>query len=164
MKAAWMIIVLMLPAILSAQDTRRDTLSPPTREHAGRDPLRRNIPLDEERKPLPMQRVENTDLRRKRAWPEQPPTIPHAIDNYQLDKNSNACLRCHSRANTEDFQAPMISITHFLNRDGQILASIAARRYFCTHCHVVQTDAKPLVDNWFRDVDELIGAKKRARE
>jgi nitrate reductase (cytochrome), electron transfer subunit len=147
MKAVWVTIVLMVPVILVAQDL-------------GRDPLRRGIPLDEERRPLPMQRVENTDLRRKRAFPDQPPTIPHTIEGYQLDKNSNACLRCHSRANAEDFQAPMISVTHYLNRDGEVLASIAARRYFCTHCHVVQTDAKPLVPNQFRDVDELIGAYK----
>jgi nitrate reductase (cytochrome), electron transfer subunit len=141
-------IILMLPMILSAEDV-----------HLGRDPLRRGIPLDEERRPLQMQRVENSDLRRKRAFPEQPPTIPHAIDNYQLDKNSNACLRCHSRANAENFQAPMISVTHYLNRDGQVLASIAPRRYFCTQCHTVQTDAKPLVGNQFRDVDELIDAR-----
>jgi cytochrome c-type protein NapB len=134
------------------------------RESLGHDSLRRGIPLDEERRPLPMPRVENADLRRKRAFPEQPPTIPHAIESYQLDKNSNACMRCHSRASAEDFQAPMISVTHYLNRDGQVLASIAPRRYFCTHCHVVQTDAKPLVGNQFRDVDELIAPKGRARD
>jgi cytochrome c-type protein NapB len=164
MKLLLMMIVAILPMILGAQDSTRDAVTGQVREHLGRDALRRGIPLDEERRPLPMHRVENTDQRRKRAYPEQPPTIPHAIDSYQLDKNSNACLRCHSRANAESFQAPMISVTHYLNRDSQVLASIAPRRYFCTHCHVVQTDAKPLVENKFRDVDELIGAKAGVRD
>jgi cytochrome c-type protein NapB len=111
-----------------------------------------------------MARVENADLRRQRAWPEQPPTIPHSIDGYQLDKNSNRCLICHSRTGTEAFQAPMVSVTHFMDRDGQVLAQISARRYFCTQCHVVQTDAKPLVANTFVDVDQVIAQPATARE
>jgi len=108
-----------------------------------------------------MQRVENVDRKRKRAYPEQPPTIPHTIDGYQVDKNSNRCLLCHSRANFETFQAPMVSVTHFLSRDGQVLASISPRRYFCTQCHVPQTDAKPLVGNEFLDVDEILSSEVR---
>jgi cytochrome c551/c552 len=42
-----------------------------------------------------------------------------------------------------------------LSRDGQVLASISARRYFCTQCHLVQTDATPLVKNNFQDADTL---------
>jgi cytochrome c-type protein NapB len=52
----------------------------------------------------------------------------------------------------------MISITHFMDRDGQVLASITPRRYFCTQCHVGQSDTPPLVDNTFRDIDSIIGA------
>jgi cytochrome c-type protein NapB len=156
--------MLALPLFLGAQDVRRDVSTVPGRENPGRDALRRGIPLDEEGRPLPMQHVENTDLRRKRAFPEQPPTIPHAIDGYHLDKNSNDCLRCHARANAENFQAPMISVTHYLNRDGKVLATVASRRYFCTQCHLVQTSAKPLVVNQFRDVDELIDAQGRTRD
>ena len=35
-------------------------------------------------------------------------------------------------------------------RDGQELDNISPRRYFCTQCHVAQTDAKPLVENGFK--------------
>ena len=45
----------------------------------------------------------------------------------------------------------MISVTHFMDRDGQMLADVTPRRYFCNACHVSQTDAKPLVANTFRD-------------
>ena len=47
--------------------------------------------------------------------------------------------------------APMISVTHFMDRDGQVLADVGPRRYFCNACHVSQTDAQPLVRNTFRD-------------
>jgi cytochrome c-type protein NapB len=33
----------------------------------------------------------------------------------------------------------MVSITHFMDRDGQFLASVSPRRFFCTECHVPQT-------------------------
>ena len=164
MRFAKVLLMLILPAALCAQDSLANGSARASRDPGSLDALRRGIPLDQESRPLPMQRVENSDMRRKRAFPEQPPTIPHAIEGYQLDKNSNQCLRCHSRASADTFQAPMVSVTHFVNREGQVLASISARRYFCTHCHVVQTNAKPLVENEFRDVDELIGARARARE
>ena len=54
-------------------------------------------------------------------------------------------------------QAPMVSITHFMSRDGQFLASVSPRRFFCTQCHVTQTDAKPLIANTFVDVDSVLG-------
>jgi cytochrome c-type protein NapB len=155
--------MLTLPLILRAQDPTASAPAPVPREPQFSDPLRRGIPIDQEARPLPMQRIENTDVRRKRAYPDQPPTIPHSIDGYQVDKSSNRCLLCHSRANAGTFQAPMVSVTHFLSRDGQVLANISPRRYFCTQCHVVQTDAKPLVENGFRDVDELMSAEMRVR-
>ncbi|MFZ1045029.1 MAG: nitrate reductase cytochrome c-type subunit, partial [Pseudolabrys sp.] len=43
---------------------------------------------------------------------------------------------------------------------GQVLADVTPRRYFCTACHVPQTDAKPLVDNTFEDM-VLIGKAKQ---
>ena len=124
------------------------------------DPLRRGIPISEEGPPPPMARVENTDIRRNRAYPMQPPTIPHSIDNYQVDKNSNRCLLCHARANADKFQAPPISVTHYMDRNDQFLATISPRRYFCNQCHVVQTDAKPLVANTFKDIDTVLSEPK----
>lgn len=124
------------------------------------DALRRGIPISEEGPPPPMARVENTDIRRNRAYPMQPPTIPHAIDNYQIDRNSNRCLLCHARANADKFQAPPVSVTHYMDRNDQFLATISPRRYFCNQCHVVQTDAKPLVANTFKDIDAVLSESK----
>lgn len=149
----------LIPLLVLAQDPTANAPAPTPREAQSIDALRRGIPLDQEGRPLPMPRTENLDVRRKRAYPDQPPTIPHAIDGYQVDRNANRCLLCHSRANAETFQAPMVSVTHFLDRDGQVLAAVSPRRYFCTQCHVVQTDAKPLVRSDFRDVDELMNAE-----
>jgi cytochrome c-type protein NapB len=50
----------------------------------------------------------------------------------------------------------MLSVTHFMDREGQVLASVSPRRYFCTQCHVPQFAAKPPVANDFVDVDSLI--------
>ncbi len=99
---------------------------------------------------------ENKDLRRERNYPEQPPTIPHSIRGYHVDSNGNKCLACHSRANSSQAQAPMISITHYVDRDGQTLAAVAPRRYFCTQCHVTQQDVEPLVENDFHTIDQLL--------
>ncbi|MDX1297581.1 MAG: nitrate reductase cytochrome c-type subunit, partial [Pseudomonas sp.] len=100
--------------------------------------------------------VENKDLKRERSYPEQPPTIPHSITGYQVDKFSNKCLTCHSRAGSARSQAPMISITHYMDRDGQALAAVSPRRYFCNQCHVIQHDVKPLVGNSFETIDKLL--------
>lgn len=120
------------------------------------DALRGGTPIDRETAQAPLARDENNDVKRSRAYPMQPPTIPHAIDNYQVDLNYNRCLMCHTRANAPRFQAPMISVTHYMDRDDNFLAQISPRRYFCTQCHVVQTDAKPLVENRFEDIETVL--------
>ncbi|WP_053145022.1 nitrate reductase cytochrome c-type subunit [Pseudomonas sp. P97.38] len=104
----------------------------------------------------PIAEEENKDLKRERNYPDQPPTIPHTIRGYQIDKNGNKCLTCHSRANSARTQATMISITHYMDRDGQALAAVSPRRYFCNQCHVPQTDAKPLVGNTFETIDKIL--------
>lgn len=124
------------------------------------DAIRRGVPIDQENNPPLLARVENADIKRNRAYPMQPPTIPHTIDNYQIDKNSNRCLLCHARANADKFQAPPVSVTHYMDRDDQFLATISPRRYFCNQCHVVQTDAKPLVANNFKDIDTVLSESK----
>jgi len=100
----------------------------------------------------PFARPVTDDKRVMRNYPEQPPVIPHSIDNYQLTLRTNRCLDCHRRQFTEGSGAPMISVTHFMDRDGQVLADVTPRRYFCTECHVTQTDARPLVPNTFEDM------------
>lgn len=104
-------------------------------------------------KPIPKWVVD--DIRKMRVYPDQPPVIPHSIEGYQLSVNANRCLSCHRREFTESSGAPMVSVTHYLDRDGQMLADVSPRRYFCTACHVPQADALPLVGNSFRDMSEI---------
>lgn len=104
--------------------------------------------------------VVNKDLRQTRDYPQQPPVVPHKIEGYQLDKNYNKCLSCHSRRTAEEAQAVAVSVTHYMNRDGEFLAEVTPARYFCTQCHVVQLDAKPLVENEFIDMDRLMKSEK----
>lgn len=118
--------------------------------------LRQGMPLDENSLPPPIPSAVNSDIRQVRNWPEQPPVIPHQIDNYQIDLNVNKCLTCHSRTAVAVSQAPMVSITHFMNRDGQVLAAVTPRRFFCTQCHVPQMDVQPAIGNTFEDVDTVI--------
>ncbi|QOR40381.1 nitrate reductase cytochrome c-type subunit [Billgrantia diversa] len=128
------------------------------------DALRGNVPLLEERTPEPLYDVENDDLRRSRAYPMQPPTIPHKIDNYQVDLNANRCMSCHSRQRVGETQAPMISVTHYMDRDGNFLAELSPRRYFCSQCHVPQTDAPLAVENTFVDVVEMLRQRRETQE
>jgi cytochrome c-type protein NapB len=121
----------------------------------------RNAAIDVEKEPPKMSRVDNSDVKRKRAYPMQPPTIPHKTDGYQVDMNANKCMSCHSRRRTEASQAPMISVTHYQDRDGNFLADISARRYFCEQCHVVQNQVDPLLANEFVDIDELLRAERK---
>jgi cytochrome c-type protein NapB len=125
------------------------------------DGLRGPTPLNEVPKAPRMATVENLDVRRGRAYTSQPPTIPHAIDRYEITRNVNFCMYCHSRVRNKEFGAPMVSATHYMDRDSNFLAEISPRRYFCTQCHVVQTDAQPPVKNQFVDVYELIGREQR---
>ncbi|GAA6206807.1 nitrate reductase cytochrome c-type subunit [Cognatishimia sp. WU-CL00825] len=118
--------------------------------------LRGPASLDQTEAAPVIAKVVNSDVKKARNYPEQPPVIPHKITGYQIDTNHNQCLTCHSRTAVEVSQAPMISVTHFMNRDGQFLASASPRRYFCTQCHVPQSDARDLVENTFVDVDEVL--------
>jgi len=123
--------------------------------------LRKGVSLfDESQEPEPLQNESNKDLRRERAYPMQPPTIPHTIENYQLDFRANKCLTCHARTKTQQSQAPMVSVTHFMDRDGNFLADISPRRYFCTQCHVTQIERDLIVKNTFIAVEELISDKE----
>lgn len=128
-----------------------------------RSALRGNTPLNEVGPAPRMLPQGNMNLREVRNYPEQPPVIPHVVDAYQLDANVNQCLSCHARSRTGESQAPMVSITHFMDRDGQFLASVSPRRYFCLQCHVPQHQVKAPVDNRFIDVDTLIGATRNKK-
>ncbi len=93
-----------------------------------------------------------------RAYPTQAPMIPHKANKYQMNLKVNQCLSCHDRSRIKESKAPMVSVTHFMTRDNEVLAQVSPRRYFCTQCHVPQDNAKPLVENIFIDVDKLLEA------
>lgn len=118
-------------------------------ELTGPTPPMENVPAD----PIPRWVVD--DIPQMRAYPEQPPVIPHSIEGYQLSVNANRCLSCHKREFVQGSGAPMISITHYMNRQGQMLADVSPRRYFCTACHVPQANTPPLIGNTFTDMSEL---------
>ena len=120
------------------------------------DPMRGPTPVADETNPPLMSPVENKDIRRVRTYSMQPPPIPHKIDGYQIDKNFNRCLACHARVNTEETQAPPLSVTHYMDRDSNVLAEVSPRRYFCVQCHVPQAEARPLVSNTFQDIDVIL--------
>jgi len=91
----------------------------------------------------------------ERDYVQQPPLIPHKTKGYKINLKFNKCLTCHSWRNYKNAGATKISQTHFADRDGDVLSNVAARRYFCTQCHVSQTDVKPLVENEFRPVKTI---------
>jgi nitrate reductase (cytochrome), electron transfer subunit len=133
---------------------------------AQHDPLRPSVSFGEEPKTAPLVNAENNDRKRVRSYAMQPPTIPHKTDNYQVDRFANKCMTCHARTRAGETQATPISITHYQDRDGNYLADVSPRRYFCEQCHVVQMQTDTVVKNRFRDVEALLreGAKPAARK
>lgn len=104
------------------------------------------------------------DIKQARNYPMQPPLVPHNIRGYEINLNVNKCMACHNRTRTEESQAPMISVTHYMDRDGNFLAEISPRRYFCNQCHVPQTDAKPVVKNEFVDMEKMVIKAEKEEE
>jgi cytochrome c-type protein NapB len=116
----------------------------------------RGITSLSEDSPAPEQKIYNKDGEPiSRDYVQQPPLIPHKIDNYQVNLKSNKCLSCHSWKNYREAGATKISQTHFEDRESNVLANVSARRYFCTQCHVPQVNAKPLVDNTFQPITAI---------
>lgn len=104
----------------------------------------------------PEQKIYNKDGEPiSRDYVQQPPLIPHKIDNYQINLKSNKCLSCHSWKHYREAGATKISQTHFEDREANVLANVSARRYFCTQCHVPQVNAQPLVGNTFQPVTAI---------
>lgn len=126
--------------------------------------LRDQTPIDVQKEPNTIPKVINKDIKQGRNYPMQPPVIPHTTRGYEVNKNNNKCMSCHSRHRTEKSQAPMVSVTHYMDRDGNFLAEVSPRRYFCNQCHVTQLDAKPLVENTFTDMHSLMKAKAKSKE
>jgi cytochrome c-type protein NapB len=118
--------------------------------------LRGGAPIDSEPDPAAVPQVLDTDIRATRNYPMQPPLIPHDTRDYDVNLQANKCMSCHARRRTEESQAPMISVTHYMDREGNFLAEVSPRRYFCNQCHVNQTATRDVLENDFQDMDTLI--------
>ena len=121
----------------------------------GLSSLRGAAPLEATRPADSFKRYPRDHLTLESDYVYQPPLIPHSIRGYHTSLNVNKCLSCHSWKNAKEMGATKISVTHYENRDDQVLADMSPRRYFCLQCHVPQADAKPLVENDFQRVDSL---------
>ena len=119
------------------------------------DAARGAVPIDQPTRPPLLGNAVNDDVRRARNYDMQPPTIPHRVDGYQVDKNFNKCLDCHARDKTELSRAIPVSVTHYIDRNGRVLKQISTRRYFCQQCHVAQNAATPLVRNTFENLESV---------
>jgi cytochrome c-type protein NapB len=95
-----------------------------------------------------------------RDFVQQPPLIPHTTKGYTITKNFNKCMDCHAWSRAPVTGATKVSLTHFKGREGKELSNISPARYFCTQCHVPQSDAEPLVKNTFKPVESIAPAKK----
>ena len=111
--------------------------------------LRGGTPLNQDNPPAGS-RQERDHGPADRDFVQQPPLVPHTVSGYQITKNYNKCMDCHAWQKTKVSGATKVSVTHFRTREGQELDNISPRRYFCTQCHVPQTDARPLIDNTFQ--------------
>ncbi len=118
--------------------------------------LRGGTPIAEQAELSAIPQVVDTDIRSKRNYPMQPPLIPHDTRGYDVNLKVNKCMSCHARQRIEESLAPMVSVTHFMDRDGNFLAEISPRRYFCNQCHVTQTTTRDVTENEFKDMDELL--------
>ena len=86
---------------------------------------------------------------RARPNDDFPPVIPHTVADLEtITLQENSCMDCHDPAVADDFEAVAIpeshrvDLRHAPNETGD---STVGARWVCTSCHVVQTDARPLV-------------------
>lgn len=101
--------------------------------------------------PIPIDEIHRQmEGRMGRNYRQQPPLVPHSVDQYQIDLRTNQCLACHDWTNAGDRSAPTLSMTHYQDREGNQLDTVAGTRWFCNQCHVPQANAPELVGNDFR--------------
>jgi len=96
-----------------------------------------------------------TGERFERNYRQQPPLVPHKIDQYQIDLKANQCIACHDWPQNTAAGAPKISETHYVGRNGKRLNHVSTGRWFCTQCHVPQDEIEELVPNTFESAVDL---------
>lgn len=101
-----------------------------------------------------------------RTFQDQPPVIPHAVENFdEITLEENQCLSCHGADTYKKKKAPKVGDSHFRDREGNLLSAASASRHNCTQCHVPQVDAPPLVENSFKgDIAEVQAGKSAKKK
>ncbi len=117
-----------------------------------------------------------TSMKFERSFENAPPMIPHDTEGmFPITAEMNMCLSCHDRAVAEALMADTpnlkaIPASHYFSirtaadtgdatkaETGDVLSN---DRYNCDQCHVVQTNAKPVVKNLFQADFLSEGAKQ----
>ncbi len=120
---------------------------------SGVQSLRGNKKLDAEANKVIKYKVNVVEGGIKRNYKEQPPLIPHKISKYKISLKSNGCMKCHSEKAYKKEKAPRVGDSHYINREGKILKTLFAGRYFCDLCHVIQVVADELIENQYDNGD-----------
>ena len=113
--------------------------------------LRGNVGIDELSEMIPNRRAMAVDGGIEVTFEDQPPMIPHGIDQTRITLNENSCLSCHGKAYSKTEKATKPPKSHYMTRDGKKLKKVSTGRYFCTQCHVHQAYKAPLVENTFKN-------------
>ena len=128
----------MSPALqraTSASKPAPKTIVVPATGHV--DAMRGPTPLDESSRPPPLGNNENKDVRRNRAFPSQPPTIPGGFvagimfwggfnTALELTNTETFCTGCHEMH--DNVYQELKTTIHYTNRSGV--------RAKCPDCHV----------------------------
>ena len=81
-----------------------------------------------------------------RAYENAPPSVPHSIVDFTIDRTTNDCIDCHLEGEEldEDHIATKIPSTHYANEYTQdsVEDGVTGIRYNCTQCHVQQANAE----------------------
>lgn len=117
--------------------------------------LRGDLALDEDSVETEMKNWQMDRDPIPRDHVKQPPLIPHKTEGYVINLKYNKCMSCHSWTKYKEAGATKVSQSHFENRDNNVMANVAARRYFCTQCHVPQSNVKPLVENTYQPLPAM---------
>ncbi|MFQ5349701.1 MAG: nitrate reductase cytochrome c-type subunit [Thermoanaerobaculia bacterium] len=100
-----------------------------------------------------------------RDYEGSPPRVPHAVDDYlPVTREDNLCVDCHGIAEAEEGDPTAIPASHYTDlrrAPDRVGEALAGARWVCLSCHVVPTDAEPLVRNLFvRPGPAAIGDEK----
>ena len=82
-------------------------------------------PVDAPNRLGPDFKWEGKEGRMQRNYRQQPPLIPHSITQYQIDTRVNQCLSCHDWTKAGERNAPTLSMTHYLDREGTELDPVS---------------------------------------